>query len=389
MLPMGIPTLMPPMTNMPSSCKAQNVFWTEWKALWAAKNFAPQYSEDNMFYVLWGYDGPEAYTCTISKQTVPDMWLNTGLYTQNQNDADKVEFLALASEFNKPIVPLDANKRPVVISSPRAGSEVIYTTHNFCDPCTWYGDSERVTDEVLVDSGDGLTFMSANDYWIDMVSGRIQDDDGIADEQRAVSGGGQHGYQVVITIDGITKTMREPFESTGGDFTIDFKAGTVTFFSAVNSSYIVRARYSYATTSTFYLKPQAGKRLQVEAAIADISHDITMSDGLEYKVYAGVTCVSTTKYKRVSNILQESYGAHVVVPALGNGGSDMSGTNIDTFRTSNRGTKTQLQSIQFRYATIRDLNSALGLELRVKTSHDRPLGGETATVTFYCTSCDV
>ena len=38
--------------------------------------------------------------------------------------------------------------------STNAGAIVV--THNFCDPCTWYGDSVGIEDEVLADSGDGL-----------------------------------------------------------------------------------------------------------------------------------------------------------------------------------------------------------------------------------------
>jgi hypothetical protein len=45
-----------------------------------------------------------------------------------------------------------------------------------------------------------------------------------------------------------------------------------------------------------------------------------------------------------------------------------------------------MQSIPFRYGTVRTLKSSLGIELRVKLTHDIEFEGDVATCTFYCTS---
>ena len=61
---------------------------------------------------------------------------------------------------------------PLVTVEPRVGSEAIYATHNFCDRTTWFGDSVRVNDETLTDSGDGYAFTSSHINWIDMLRNR-------------------------------------------------------------------------------------------------------------------------------------------------------------------------------------------------------------------------
>lgn len=60
--------------------------------------------------------------------------------------------------FGNPVVGLStrqADGTSLVAVKSRFGREVIYATHNFCDPTTWYSESERVTDKALTDNAGG------------------------------------------------------------------------------------------------------------------------------------------------------------------------------------------------------------------------------------------
>jgi len=389
------------------------------------------------------------------------------------------------SSTGAPIVQLvnrQGDDVPVFANAPRIGDEVIYTTHNFCDKCTWFGDSVRVTDEILTDSGDHKRYNCLNINIIDMISGRVQDDDGHVAEQQQLNPEDPHGYQVIVKVDDIEKVMREPLEESGGDYEVFWEDGYIQFFSEVSSNSVVKCSYSYATTSNFYLRPLPGKNLHIEAAETDFSYDIIMTDGIEYNVYGyvdvfapqymykrltgtaqftnGSTTVigintlfttevsigkyirietdgpesymlvsniisdteitlvsqytgssttltvacsnnftgvypsltkiplSRTRYKKFYNIVQEAIGSYPSLPAIGCTTEQSNITSLNEFRRKARGTKSAMQSIPFRYGTIRELVSDSGLELRVTTSHHRMFGGESATLTFYCTSHD-
>lgn len=299
--------------------------------------------------------------------------------------------------------PRDAEGRVKTVIEPRTGSEVIYATHNFCDKTTWYGQSTRVTDGVLADSGDGLRFTSGNANWIDMVSGRILDDDGVSEEQMELNPSDPHGYLVTVKVNGVIKTAREPFEDAGGDYSIDYDEGTITFFED-QSGKTVTASYNHAAGSVFTIAPLPGTVLSIETAEADFSAPIVMTDTIAYAVfgYADVfaphlvengTVPSGTKielkkarYKRYGQILTEALGAYPTLAKNAATAEHMALRSYPEFRRLTRGSKDDRQAVPFRYGTVRELHAAAGMELRVWLEHDRMFGGEHATLTFYCTS---
>lgn len=441
-----------------------------------------QHVEDDRSIVVFAVDESVVYKCVLLKSSSAEIFDST--YTSSDNDADLAEWTtSYKASSNKSISSVDVKGIKQVVDAPRTGTEVIYTTHNLCDKCTWFEESIRVLGETLVDSGDHLTFTSSHPFWIDMVSGRVQDDDGLVAEQKALNPDDPHGYEVIGYVDGQRVEMREPLETSGGSYEVLWASGSVRFFSPVTGT--VTFDYSYADGSTFVLRPLPGKDLYIEAAEADFTHDVVMTDGVEYNVYgyveyyakqyaytpvtgtitftsgstivtgsgtlftstflpgdytrlesdapevvnlvavvvddenmvlavpyAGSTGTSLTgrvvkssyptgvypngtriplqrtRYKRFSNIVQEAIGSHPTVPAIGASTSDKAETDMHEFRRKSRGFKQSTQAIPFRYATMRELSSYDGLELRIKTSHDRAFEGESATLTFYCTSHD-
>lgn len=296
------------------------------------------------------------------------------------------------TEDGKPIVALDTlqkNKAALVAIAPLEGSETIYSTHNFCDKTTWYSESVRVTSEALTDAGAGTVWNSAHTFWIDLTSGKVQDETGIIDEE-AVRTPGHHGWGVVVTSDAVELTMREPLEESGGDYWVDYEAGTIHFVSS-QAGKTVLASYSYAGSSGWRLTAVPNRILQITDAEAQFSTSIVMTDTLVFQVTGPIEFfapqlmeanggpypddtripLTTTTYKRFSQLVDEARGAYPVIPAIGG---------------SARGTSDPIYGFPFLYGASRDLKASLQVELWIRLAHDRPFEGERATATFYCLS---
>ena len=154
---------------------------------------------------------------------------------------------------------------PLFAFSPRVGDEEILATSNLADKCSWFGDSTRVTDETLVvDGSDPTLYESDHEWWIDMFTGRLLNEEKWEGEV-------SHGYQVVVEDNGVEQTVR-PFPSCPGtwDCEILYKEGKVKFLDGAPTG-PVTASYSYAGGSTFYLEPEADHVLKIESGEADFS----------------------------------------------------------------------------------------------------------------------
>lgn len=271
-----------------------------------------------------------------------------------------------------PVRPYDY----AVTMEPRVGKEVVYATHNYCDPTTWFGSSVRVDAELATDSGDGLTWDLGHDNVIDLVHGKIFDEDNYASLA-------PHGYAVIVKVDGVVANMRAPFSAAGGDYEANYATGKIVFFVSKAGS-VITVDYSYATDSTFSIVPDVGFDIDIEGAIARWSNDFVMNDTVCFQLYglasifapelglpAGTLIpIGTTNYKTLNQLTSEasSFFPSCIVPAGG----------------ATRGNAVAQHAVGFSYRTIRKLQSAYGIELRVKLSNDIPMGGSVTTATFYC-----
>jgi hypothetical protein len=269
-------------------------------------------------------------------------------------------------------VPKNDDGVPLNAEAMRTGSELILPTHNFCDPTTWYTESVRVENVALTDSGDGLTWTSAHPNWIDLTHGRIFD-------ETALCGDVTHGYAIIVKSDGATLTERAPFSTSGGDYTVDYASGSVTFASS-QAGKDVRAWYSRANGSMFALVPLNGRRVDIEKVKAQFSIDVEMNDSVVFEVWAynpydlpNKVKVDETIYKTLENFIEESFDLDPVVPVVGG---------------ALRGVTSPIHTFKFAYRTIRSVRSSQGVELRVKLGSDTPFGGTRGTATFFCTVHD-
>jgi hypothetical protein len=170
---------------------------------------------------------------------------------------------------------------------------------------------------------------------------------------------------------------------------VDYVNGKVVFFSS-QAGKEVKATYSYAVGSGWRLTPAPNRILQIQDAEAQFSVNVDMNDAIVFQVTAPIAVVAPqlmqsnggplpddtrvpvtgTTYKRFAQMVDEARGAYPIIPPIG-------GT---------RGTSNAIYGFPFQYSASRDLKASLGLELWVRTKHDRVFGGERATATFYCLS---
>ena len=279
------------------------------------------------------------------------------------------------------------NGAAVVAVSGLEGSETIQATHNFSDRTTWFADSARIT-EGLFNSGNNLTFSGSHPNWIDMVHGKVFDEDAHAAEV-------EHQYQVIVTVDGVTKSMIEPMMENvngfnSGDYFVNYASGSVTFTSTTTGS--VSCSYSHESGSTWYLRPSADRALDIIQAEMQFSSNVEFNDSIHFEVYALVDAVAPqylqsnggpfpsgymlrvelTKYKSMYQMVDEALGSYPVIPSIGG--------------ASSRGMTSAVYGFPFAYEAVRTLDSRIGAEVRVKLAHNIAFGGDRSTGTFYCVS---
>lgn len=78
------------MANFGTNFITISKFWTDLKAVLSSKSLLLQYDETSEIYELFAIDGPIVYLATIYKGVVPDGVLP--VYSQSQNDSDKIDF---------------------------------------------------------------------------------------------------------------------------------------------------------------------------------------------------------------------------------------------------------------------------------------------------------
>jgi hypothetical protein len=276
--------------------------------------------------------------------------------------------------------PIDPDGNLRIVPEPLAGSKFNVISVNWCDKCSWYETSVKVTDEALTDSGDGLTFNSAHTSWIDMKHGRLTDEDNILASNPTK-------WVVTAKSDGVTKA-ESPMLTTSADYQVDYPLGKITFNSSQAGKTIL-ATYWYGVSGQFTVKPLPGKKIKILYVEVQFSKNIVLNDTMIFQAfgYAGVfapqyvpTPYAATdlvplqpanKYKRASDFVNESNGCYPLNPAFG--GAD-------------RGLQNDVITLPWKYLTRTDLISAAGMEIRVGMENNVPHTGELGTATFYCIS---
>ena len=275
-------------------------------------------------------------------------------------DLSKLKGLDLVRGYQQTL-QTDLEGHVTVEVRPRLGSGKTIVTHNFCDPCTWYQKStlEDGGDgygAVLTDEGSQTVYDSAHTNWIDVKHGRLTGEDLLP-------------YGVSVTVEGSAKT-----EDT--DFTVDYENGKITFNPALNPSDEVKAVYHYAASSTFTIGPDAGKKLRLLYTEAQFSINAEIPKPITFQVwvYNPQDLPNKVPYGN-----PEVYKSGYDLANIGNGGA-----YVPAFG----GIEEDVVIIPFNYATVKDLASSVGAEIRISVQDDTPCDGYFGSLTAYCLSED-
>ena len=284
-----------------------------------------------------------------------------------------------------------ADGAALVAIAGRIGKEVIYATHNFCDKTTWYSESERITQQTLIDiDGTGEIWNSPDDNWIDLTHGKVYDEEGLIEDQKILAadrGLEEHGYEVVVRKDGVVLNQCDPFgDMSTGDYCVDSSLGRIILAEPAPGS-VIDASYSRANSSGWILQPLPGKSLQLEKSEIQFSVDINYNDAIVMEIFGSsdffapqlglpsgtpIPLADPTIYKTVDQLVDEAISAFPPIPNISPG--------------TTRGFSQQRHVFQFHYSSVRTLFASLGMFVRVSLQSDKAFGGERSTATFYCTS---
>lgn len=274
---------------------------------------------------------------------------------------------------------------------PAEGTSVNLITPNWCDKNTWYHDSHYHPGFELTDSGDHTTYsgVAVSGCWVDNYHGRYSDEDTLKTHEGYVP-------RLKVYVDGVEKTEQDPHLASGGDYTVDYCAPSVTFLSPLDESAVVTADIFTAKGSTWTLKPDSGKKLKIKSVEAQFSVDVSIKDTLHFETFGYVQVfapalwqgqggpyptdtlipISEKIYKTMQDYINEANGA---MPQI-----------LKTTAASPtwRDLTENVQTFPWEYQTVKTLVSSYGMETRIYLSHDTPFDGQIATATFYCLSVD-
>lgn len=234
------------------------------------------------------------------------------------------------------------------------GSSATKVTHDWCDKTTWYQKSTQATGETMTDSGDGLTFNSANTHWIDLTHGKLYDEYSLADKKEP-------------------KIYDNAVEVLTG-FTINYTTGDVTFDVAPTGP--ITCDYWYAGSSEWALVPDPGRVIFIEHAELNFAADVVVSSSFNFAIWVynpadlpNKVPYQIVKYKNIKDIINAANLGQGYIPKIS-------------------GLVNDVLVFPFNYATVKPLQSSVGAELRITVDNDQEVTGEWSTSTFYVLSED-
>ena len=278
-------------------------------------------------------------------------------------------------------VPAGANNIPVFATTKSDVTKKTLYSFDWTDKTTWYIDAVRVVTEAPANSGGGL-YTLAHQSVIDTYHGNITGEDFLLNPNG-------FSYRVAITVDGTPQVEQNPALGAGGDFTMDYAAGTVQFLAGKEPAggAVVLVTYHYATTSRFIIKADAGRILAIDNVECQFAEDVIYTDTVKFQsmgpweLFAPglglppgtmIPLGNPLLYKGMRDIFNDATRAYPKYPPLGGPGF--------------RGMQTPVIICCWDYIGATVLKSSLGLEIWLSLESDVPFGGDFATCTFYCTS---
>ena len=291
----------------------------------------------------------------ITGENTADVFFKNDLPSVDKGILDEL----IADHINQPITVRDSvdianvgisktQKALTVAATKQEGSSTHIISHDFTDKTTWYTESVRV-DNVVLTSTDNLTFTSNHLNWINLTSGKVPYEHRLS------------RYFPVIKVNGAIVTP---------DVSIDHNSGAITFANPQTGT--ITADYSYAEGSTWVLKPSVGKVLKLEGTAVKFTNDVEIGEdqSMVFQLYIGGNSYgSPTVYNNIKDFVKCAMGEVSVTPSFGD-------------------LLNEVITIPFDYITSKDLDSSIGMEVRIKIPNDTPITGEFGVISARCVSID-
>lgn len=269
----------------------------------------------------------------------------------------------------------DSRGMPLVALDKPSGMMVTYISPRWNDKTTWYSMAERHVDVEPTPDGSFTVYSLPNGNIIDSYHGKISDEDYLLDAEG-------HSFRVIVKVNGVTKSERDPHVGSGGDYTIDYAEGKITFLSPLAAQDEVLVTYHKATTSDWIILPPTKNELgqnqeyelQLLKAESQFGVDVVLTDSTSFQIEALGTPVGKPKrFKSMADYLNDSTDLFPECPPLGG----------DNWRSMPVATRIY----QWKYSTTRTISQGMGI--RIKLDHNVPLGGSFASSTLYCRADEV
>lgn len=286
--------------------------------------------------------------------------------------------LAETQHFELDPVQHERTSEGMLLVSPLKSFEqpsLAFVSVDYAKKTTWWVDSERVTDETAVDSGDGLTW--------DLVGENLVNIYQLTDGEMANHFYTPTSYKVVVKRDGVDISSSQ-YGYEGGSvaagknypYQVNYVTGQV-IFDASQAGHTILVSYSKGLYGKFRLVAPTGYKLCLEHVELQFTIDHgAWTSPMEFVSIIGANEYVVGTYRGMRDILNK-FNPGNVVPATGEFTKD-------------------LYQIPYNYPSgytivppgtpITKLNTMHGLELRMKypTIPLDPAKTEMSTATFYC-----
>ncbi|MGD9729033.1 MAG: hypothetical protein AB7L09_00125 [Nitrospira sp.] len=385
------------------------------------KKLKLQYEETERLYEVFAVDNGVFYHCFLYKAGMEPLDFDAAKKTQNTTDRTTFETTWKTSgntqQHNAVVV---SNKTTVEVRKPDGldHDRVYGFSINFCDRTTWYHDAVKRVDTLVASQGQTTFHLShgttasnpdsSNEAIIDLSHGKVGDENDITNPDGAFRAMGQgyvvpsqydpfgiwgppfntaigslSGYVPLVKVDGVERIERSYGTTTGGDYTIDYNAGLVVFFSALQAGQIVEVTYYWVDSTSrarIVLKPGAGKRFSVDKVEIQTTEDVYLICDIINNVFIDSSVLGLpggtpmparrpTVIKNQRDVHNWAHVTHPVAPPQGAG--------------QPRGLAVSVRIHEVNYLSEVPLLSSLGACLVVELAENKPFPGTWASVVIY------
>jgi len=275
--------------------------------------------------------------------------------------------------------PTAPDGKPYTVNYPTKGSgKPTHITHRLNDKTTWFANSVYVEDEVATDTGDHLTYDLVNDFVIDTYHWKLFGERYMLDSLGRT-------YRVAVTVNDVAKTEQDPHLASGGDYTINYVTGAITFLSVLDGSDVVKVTYHYATTSEWYLPVPYGKILQIVKVQAQFSNPIDQKDAVVFSGELNADIVAPGSFPP-GTWIPDPTGDPVIYNTMYDfiGEADTNFPEIPTMGGTTRGLTSPVHTYMWNYTSMTEI--PFYARMVVKLEHDIPFVGDYVTAAFYTLS---